>query len=70
MIAGAVSWVLAFFVKETYAPALLRKRAEDRRKETNDERWWSRYDDRQKFRELLKVNLSRPFIMTVMEPIW
>nr|POF01195.1 hypothetical protein CFP56_21143 [Quercus suber] len=54
---------------ETYAPTLLRKRAAKKRLETGDERWWSRYDDKEPFLPMLKANLSRPFIMTATEPI-
>ena len=70
MIVAGLAWGLVSLIKETYAPAILRKRAQRKRKETGDERWWSRYDEKLKFWPLLKVNLSRPFIMTVTEPIW
>ncbi len=40
-----------------------------RRKETGEERYWSRYDQRLSFIELMKVNLSRPFVMAIKEPI-
>lgn len=70
VIVSAVAWVLVAFVPETYAPAILRSRAKKMRKDTGDEKWWSRYDDTQEFWPLLKVNLSRPFILTVTEPIW
>ena len=66
---GSVAWVFVTCIRETYAPAILRKRAAAKRKETGDERWYSRYDDKQNFFPLLKVNLSRPFVMTVTEPI-
>ena len=56
-------------LKETYSPALLRQKAALRRKETNDPRWWSRYDNKISLFELLKVNLSRPFVMFFTEPI-
>ena len=56
-------------VVETYSPAILRKRAARKRKDTGDDRWWSRYDDKQSLLPLLKINLSRPFTMTVTEPI-
>lgn len=55
------------------------------RKETGDDRWWCRYDNHMtcKFcdtlaylmliifivKEILKVNLSRPFILSFTEPI-
>lgn len=55
--------------KETYAPAILRRRAAKRRKETGDERWWSRYDQKSSLTATLKLNLSRPFVMTATEPI-
>lgn len=71
MILSGVSLFMVAFVKETYAPAILRTRAARRRQETGDERWWSRYDEKKKeFLPLLKVNLSRPFVMMVTEPIW
>lgn len=51
------------------APALLRKRADKRRKETGNSKYWSRYDDNLSFLPLLKVNLTRPFTLAVTEPI-
>lgn len=70
MILSGVALAMVVLVKETYAPAILRKKAARRRKETEDSRWWSRYDDKKEFWPLLKLNLSRPFVMTVTEPIW
>lgn len=70
IIGASVAWVTTSIVQETYAPAILRKRAAAKRKETGDDRWWSRYDDKLEFWPLLKINLSRPFVMTVTEPIW
>ncbi len=58
-----------WIIKETYSPTLLQKNAKIRRTETEDERYWSRYDQRLGFLELMKVNLSRPLIMAVKEPI-
>ena len=69
MILSAVAWIFVCILKETYTPALLVKKAALRRKETGDLRWWSRYDQKASFIQLLKVNLSRPFIMTFTEPI-
>lgn len=69
-IASGVGLVCLFMIKETYGPAILRQKAANRRKETNDERWWCRYDEKQPFWPLLRVNLSRPFQMAVQEPIW
>ena len=70
IMGASVAWVTTSLIKESYAPAILRRRAAKKRKETGDDRWWSRYDDKLEFWPLLKVNLSRPFVMTVTEPIW
>ncbi|KAL1310505.1 hypothetical protein AAFC00_000790 [Neodothiora populina] len=69
MILSGAGFFLIAMVKETYAPALLRKRAAQRRKETGDDRWFSRYDEKKEFLPLLKVNMSRPFVMVFTEPI-
>lgn len=70
LIAGAVGWITVSLIKETYAPTILRKRAKQMRKETGDERYFSRFDEKQGFWPLLRENLSRPFVMMVTEPIW
>lgn len=69
MISAGVALIMLLSFPETYAPAIMRAKAEKRRKEVDDDRWWSRYDERKKFWPLLKVNLSRPFVMTLTEPI-
>ena len=69
MILSSIAWFSASIIKETYSPALLVKKARKRRSETGDLRWWSRYDQKTSFIQLLKVNLSRPFVMAVSEPI-
>ena len=71
MIISGVSFIFMCSLKETYAPALLQKKAKLRRKESEDDRYWCRYDNKKvSFLTLLKVNLTRPFIMMVTEPIW
>lgn len=70
MILSSVSFFLVLSIRETYAPAILRKRAAAMRKETGDDRWRSRYDEKKEFLPLLKINLSRPFVLMVTEPIW
>jgi len=70
MICSGVSSAMVASFKETYAPVILRKKAAQRRKETGDLRWWSRYDEKKDFWPLLKGSLSRPFIITFTEPIW
>ncbi|KAI4717454.1 MFS general substrate transporter [Aureobasidium sp. EXF-10727] len=69
MILAGVAFGFVAVVKETYGPSLLRKRAAKLRKETGDSRWWSRFDEKKEFWPLLKVNLSRPFVLMVTEPI-
>ncbi|KKY22599.1 putative mfs multidrug transporter [Phaeomoniella chlamydospora] len=69
MCMGAFSFIMLVVMKETYAPAILRRKASRLRKETDDHRWWCRYDQRLAFFELMKINLSRPLIMAVREQI-
>ncbi|KAF1917615.1 major facilitator superfamily domain-containing protein [Ampelomyces quisqualis] len=69
MIGSGVSWFMVFLIKETYAPAILRAKSAMKRKETGDNRWFSRYDDKKKFWPLLRENLYRPLSMSVSEPI-
>ncbi|EAW08090.1 MFS transporter [Aspergillus clavatus NRRL 1] len=69
LILSAVALVLACIMRETYSPIILQRKAAKLRKETGDSRWWSRYDQKMGFGELLKVNLGRPFVMAVTEPI-
>lgn len=69
MIAAGVAFAMMCIINETYSPALLQKKAKQMRKDTGSEKYWSRYDVRVGFVELMKVNLSRPFIMAVTEPI-
>lgn len=70
VIVSGIAWVLVALVPETYAPAILRDRAKKQRESTDCEKWWSRYDDSLEFFSLLKLNLKRPFVLTVTEPIW
>jgi MFS family permease len=46
LIIALTAWFCCAGMKETYAPSILRQRAAKMRKETSDDRWWSRYDDR------------------------
>ncbi|KAF2029596.1 MFS general substrate transporter [Setomelanomma holmii] len=69
MCGSGTSWFMVFLIKETYAPAILRAKAAKKRKETNDQRWFSRYDDKKQFWPLLRENLYRPLEMSVREPI-
>lgn len=68
ILAGSAVLVMST-VRETYAPRILQDKAARLRKETGDERWWSRYDQKISKVQLLKINLSRPFIISLTEPI-
>lgn len=70
LMLGGVAFIFSCIMKETYTPVLLQKKAARIRKESDDERWWSRYDQKQSLSKVLKVNLCRPFVMAIYEPIW
>ncbi|KAI0475435.1 major facilitator superfamily domain-containing protein [Xylariaceae sp. FL0804] len=57
------------FTRETYAPIILQRKAARLRRETGDERYWCPYDQKLSRVELLKVNLLRPFVLALTEPI-
>ncbi|EPS27688.1 hypothetical protein PDE_02632 [Penicillium oxalicum 114-2] len=69
LILSCVALGFAMILQETYAPTLLQRKAARLRKETDDSRWWSRYDQKASLYEILALNLSRPFVMAVTEPI-
>lgn len=69
LILGGISVAMLLTVKETYLPKILKCKAARMRKEMDDPRWWCRYDQRISSLELLKLNLSRPFILFFTEPI-
>lgn len=58
-----------FTVKETYGPTILKRKTARIRKETDDPRWWCQYDQKVSSLHLIKINLSRPFILFATEPI-
>ncbi|TGJ84694.1 hypothetical protein E0Z10_g4071 [Xylaria hypoxylon] len=55
--------------KETYGPVILKAKAARIRKETNDDRWWTRYDLNLSPVDIVKLNLTRPFVLFFTEPI-
>jgi len=69
LIWAGVAFLQLATVRETYSPVLLQRKAAKLRKDNDDSRYWSRYDIKVGFIELMKINLSRPFIMAVTEPI-
>lgn len=70
LIIGGPILVLITSIKETYAPVILKRRAARKRKETQNSAWWTRYDDGVGFTSSLRINLKRPFVMLLTEPIW
>ncbi|KAI4715273.1 hypothetical protein E4T48_08552 [Aureobasidium sp. EXF-10727] len=64
-----LSFLLMATVPETYGPALLRRRAEKKRKESGDSQWWSQHDEKRAFWPLLGASLWRPIYLTATEPI-
>jgi multidrug resistance protein len=70
VIMGGLAFVLLASVRETYTPVLLRKRAEKKRQEMEDPRWWSPHDNHLPFRTFCRINISRPINMLLTEPIW
>jgi MFS family permease len=69
LIAGGVCILMMTTCRETYQPIILTRKAARMRKELDDPRWWCQYDQKRSMWELLKINLSRPFILAATEPI-
>ncbi|KAJ8521346.1 hypothetical protein ONZ45_g1920 [Pleurotus djamor] len=70
MIFAGVMTLFIFTLPETFAPVLLRKRAEKMRKETGNPNIFTQQElSRPPFSELLIDTLVRPFTMLVTEPI-
>ncbi|PKY03811.1 synaptic vesicle transporter [Aspergillus campestris IBT 28561] len=71
LILGFCAWVLiTFTVPETYAPALLKKRAQKLRKTENDEKYVTETElDARPMGEKLRIFLFRPFQLLFLEPI-
>jgi MFS family permease len=69
LIIAGVACVMMTTLRETYAPAILQRKAARLRKEMDDPRWWCRYDQRISKLQLIKINLGRPFVLSLTEPI-
>lgn len=71
LILSGICWLLlAFTVPETYAPALLDKRAKKLRKETGESKYVTEKDlDTRPFGERLRIILIRPLQLLFLEPI-
>lgn len=70
LILTSVAVLLMATVKESFAPKVLKQKAAARRKEEDDDRFWCMYDDsKRSTAELMRINLSRPFMLSAKEPI-
>ncbi|GAB0134609.1 hypothetical protein EsDP_00002974 [Epichloe bromicola] len=69
LLMAGLAIALMLTVKETYAPKILQRKAARMRKQMDDARYWCQYDQRVSTLRLLKVNLSRPFMLFATEPI-
>ncbi|KAH8915852.1 MFS general substrate transporter [Atractiella rhizophila] len=57
-----------FSLPETYGPILLARKAQKKREETKDERWWAK-SDKQTGSGVFLVAITRPTRMLIKEPI-
>ncbi|KAL1963943.1 hypothetical protein VTN77DRAFT_7618 [Rasamsonia byssochlamydoides] len=70
ILAGAAWFLITFTVPETYAPALLKKRAKKLRKTENDPKYVTEQElDARPLGEQLRMFLLRPFQLLFLEPI-
>lgn len=70
LVLTGVAVLLMATVKESYAPKVLKQKAAARRREEGDDGFWCVYDDsKRSTAELMRVNLSRPFLLSAKEPI-
>lgn len=71
LIASGGVGVLCFpFLRETYAPILLARRAKAMRVKTGDERYYAKSERKDiSFQQIISTFLTRPFLMLLQEPI-
>lgn len=73
LIMSMLFWTLGYYlVPETYQPRLLRQKAKKLRKEHDDDRYLSRFCDKDgaDFWGLVKTSMKRPLLMLFTEPLW
>ena len=72
LIINGICWlILTFTIRETYAPAILDKRAKRLRKETGDARYVTEKDlDSRPMSEQMRIFLVRPLQLLCLEPIF
>ncbi|KAF9880683.1 MFS multidrug transporter [Colletotrichum karsti] len=69
LISTAVGAAFIMTIPETYRPTLLRKMAAQKRKEEDDLRYWSDFDDTVPLFRRIRTAVSRPFILSFTEPV-
>lgn len=69
LVLAGLAFSMMMTVKETYAPRILRKRAEKMRTQTGDDRWWCQYDRSDSSWRLIATNMKRPCVLFFTEPI-
>ncbi len=69
LVLAGLAFSMMVTVKETYAPRILRKRADKLRRDTGDSRWWCHYDRTVSSWQLISTNMKRPVVLFLTEPI-
>ncbi|WRT63125.1 uncharacterized protein IL334_000028 [Kwoniella shivajii] len=70
MISAAVVWIASLAIPETFAPALLKRRAKQLRQDSGDDSYVTEQEIfRKPLNEIVLETLIRPFEMLVTEPI-
>ncbi|OLN87047.1 putative MFS-type transporter C409.08-like protein 1 [Colletotrichum chlorophyti] len=69
LISTAVGALFIMTIPETYRPTLLRNMAERKRREEEDIRYWSDFDDTVPLFRRIRTAISRPFILSFTEPV-
>ncbi|KAF9450774.1 MFS general substrate transporter [Macrolepiota fuliginosa MF-IS2] len=73
LILSALTLIIGYFISpETYAPVLLRRRAQKLQKASNNMIYYTTSYDRNRsksFLQIMRMNLKRPFVFIATEPI-
>ena len=69
MVGAGLGLLWLLFIPETYAPVIIRRKTRAKQASTGDLRWWSRFDNANSLARVLRISLSRPFMLALTEPI-
>lgn len=68
--AASVTVMAYFLMPEVYGPFLLKRKAQRKRKETGDDRWWHPHEQaRITISNIVTKHVSRPIVMLTTEPM-